>query len=100
MKNHLPLIQDLRKRFKDGATPSGLIQCILDYAGDTITYPELCDLLREAFRLPVVRISRSSLAPEHDHKGAILNRTLLTELVQSRSEWDAPLRGDGAAKPS
>jgi hypothetical protein len=90
MNDRIRLIRDLRKQFKDGATPSRLIHHILDETSGTITYSEICGILQEAFCLPVVRISRSSVSPQKDHRGVILNRTLLADLVQARSKWDSP----------
>jgi hypothetical protein len=100
MADRTNLIDDLRNRFKDGATPSELIRRILSVLGNTISYTELCDVLQEAFHLPVVRISLSSTAPRHDHRGAILNKTLLMEIVQRRSDWDAPCSHTLPVKPS
>jgi hypothetical protein len=89
MTDRTQLIEDLRIRLLDGATPSRLIQQILVAMGDAISYAELCDLLQRAFQLPVARISPSSLGPQHDHRGVVLNKTILPEIVQRRAEWDA-----------
>jgi hypothetical protein len=82
------LIEELRFRIKDGASPSGLIRHILAVAGDQISYADLCGILQDAFCLPAVRISLSSVSAEHDHRGAILNKTLLMEILLHRSDWD------------
>lgn len=89
MTDRMQLIEDLGIRLKDGASPSGLIRYVLSVLGDAVSYVDLGDVLQAAFHLPVVRLSRSSVAPERDHKGVILNKTLLLEIVQRRSDWDA-----------
>jgi hypothetical protein len=89
MTDRAQLLDDLRMRIEDGATPSRLIRHVLDVLGATISYSELCDVLQDAFQLPVVRISPSSLAPQHDHRGVVLNKTLLMEIVHRRGDWDA-----------
>lgn len=100
MQDPMQLIDNLRVRFRDGATPSALIQHILMVRGDAISYSELCDVLQETFRLPVVRISPSSVTPERDHRGATLNKTLLMEIVQWRHDWDASRSHNCPGEPS
>jgi len=100
MTDRIPLLDDLRSRLKEGTTPSGLIRHILSVLGSTISYTELCDVLQDAFHLPVVRLSPSSVAPEQVHRGAILIKTLLMEIVQRRSAWDTSLSHALPVKPS
>ncbi len=100
MKVYTQLIDDLRSRLKDGTTPSALIRHILDVLGNAVSYSQLCEILENAFALPVARISPLSVAPEQDNRGIVLNKTILTEMVQRRSVWDAVISNDHPGEPS
>jgi hypothetical protein len=88
MKDRIQLIEELRILLKDGATPSALIQSIHARIGNTVSYGDLCGILEDAFHLSMVRLSPDSVVPNKDYRGVILNKTLLVEIVQRRSNWD------------
>ncbi len=88
MIERMRLVENLRSSLKDGATPSRLIRDILAQWGDSISYREVQEILREAFQLPIVR-----LGPSLSYRKGILNQTLLAEIVQNRKRWEALIPG-------
>lgn len=83
------LIQHLRNRLKDGATPSRLIRDILDQLGDTTSSREVQEILAEAFQLPIVRLGPSLDVGKKSYKQGILNRTLLSEIIENKQRWES-----------
>jgi hypothetical protein len=82
------MIDGMRRVLKHGSTPSGLLEYVRSELGDDVSYGDLTRLFEEAFRLPIARLSLSSVGPQKDDRGKVLNRTLLMEIVQRREEWD------------
>jgi hypothetical protein len=89
MVDRAKLVQDLRNRLKDGATPSRLIREIIAQLGDTISSKEVQEILAESFQLPIVRLGPSRDLDQKSYRQGILNRTLLAEIIENRDRWEA-----------
>lgn len=89
------VIQELRSMFKEGATPSRLMQHIVAcHPAEESWHGVIQDYFREAFGVPIVR----GLDPEDnfqnvDLRYAFLNEDLLHEMIQLRKVWDQDLNG-------
>src|SRR4051812_45027081 len=87
------VIQELRSMFKEGATPSRLIQQIVARHPEEGNWHGLIqDYFREGFGVPIVR----GLTPGDDFgsidlRYAYLNEDVLHDMVQSRNKWDREL---------
>lgn len=96
------VIEELRSMFKDGATPSRLIQHIVARHPPRGNWHGLIqDYFREGFGVPIVR----GLAPGENYhdigiRYAFLNQDLLYEMVRSRSMWDKESLQPGNAGPT
>jgi hypothetical protein len=97
------LIQELRDRFKLGATPSRLIRLIVErHPGGGVTHWTVRDYLKAAFALPAVPYLR----PGEDYRSdaglghAILNKLLLPEILERRRLWDGCPEGEPPAESS
>ena len=95
------IIQELRQLFKEGATPSRLIRHILaSHPEETVSRWMLRDYLEEAFGLTLARGVKSSEDYEHpDLRCAVLNRTLIPEIIQQRKQWDSPPESQMVIEP-
>ncbi len=85
------VIEELRSLFKEGATPSRLMQHIVARHPDEGRdwYGLIQDYFREGFGVPIVR----GLTPEQSYHDislqyAYLNEDLLHEMVRARALWD------------
>jgi hypothetical protein len=94
------VVQELRCMFKEGATPSRLIQHIVARHPDEGNWHGLIqEYFREAFAVQIVRgLSPAETYTDIDLRYAYLNEDVLHEMVQMRSAWD-PGPKDGEAEP-
>ena len=90
MNSSPEVVNELRSLFREGATPSRLIQHIVErHSGEESFFMLIQDYFREAFGVPIVR----GLSPVDDYlhpelRYEFLNQQLLHEMVENRSEWD------------
>jgi hypothetical protein len=84
------LIADLRQMFRNGATPSRLIQhLVLHHHGKDNWFDFVQASFREAFSVPFVRIpDQLEQVHFHDLSLAHLNKGLVHEMIQTRHLWD------------
>ena len=88
MDDRRDLVNELRRQFLDGATPSALLQVIRQEMGERVSHLEACDVFNEAFQLPVVRFGPAVVSNTTELHGRMLNKTLLMEIVQLSPEWN------------
>ncbi len=92
------VIEELRSMFKEGATPSRLIQHIVArHPNEGNWHGLIQDYFREGFGVPIVRgLSPVETYDNIDLRYAYLNEDVLHEMVQSRTLWDrVPNRTEG-----
>ncbi|HTU91145.1 MAG TPA: hypothetical protein VMF69_13790 [Gemmataceae bacterium] len=96
------VIQELRSMFKEGATPSRLIQHIVArHPHEGNWHGLIQDYFREAFAIQIVRgLSPAETYSDIDLRYAYLNEDVLHEMVQMRSSWDQGLNDREGAWPS
>jgi hypothetical protein len=84
------VIEELRSMFKEGATPSRLIQHIVArHPNEGNWHGLIQDYFREAFTVQIVRgLSPTETYRDIDLRYAYLNEDVLHEMVQMRSSWD------------
>ena len=84
------VIQELRTLFKNGATPSGLIQHIVArHPNEGNWHGLIQDYFREGFGVQIVRgLTPKETYQDIDLRYSYLNEDVLHEMVQSRSTWD------------
>jgi hypothetical protein len=96
------VIEELRSMFKNGATPSRLIQHIVarhPHAGNW--HGLIQDYFREGFGVPIVRGLRpSEVYDGNDLRYAYLNEDVLHQMAQSRTLWDQELNKQEGTSPS
>ncbi len=92
METRAEVLTELRAMFREGATPSRLIRHIADrHAGDDDVHLLVQFYFVEAFGVPIVRGLNPVDRFDHDDlRYAFLNEYLVHEIIQRRSEWDAP----------
>ena len=96
------VIQELRSLFKDGATPSRLIQHIVSRHPQERNWHGLIQAyFREGFGVSIVR----GLPPAENYadinlRYAYLNEDLLHEMVHMRSSWDQDITTNEVDLPS
>jgi hypothetical protein len=92
------VIDELRAMFKEGATPSRLIQHVVARHPDERNwYGLIQDYFREAFGVQIVRgLSPSEHYDDISMRYAYLNEDVLHEIVQKRPEWDQELNDSQA----
>jgi hypothetical protein len=92
MRTDPAIVAELRKQFVDGATPSRLIQYILeqhptDCKGDK--YRLIQGYFEEAFRIPLVRnLRRDDSYSSESLQYAFLNESLLHEMIVNEPQWN------------
>ena len=88
-------VNELRRMFIDGATPSQLMQYIANqHPDDPRLHFILSDYFREAFSIPLLRnvVSQEDYSPNRRH--AHYNRDVVPEIVQRVGDWNtADLKG-------
>ncbi len=91
------VIQELRSMFKAGASPSRLIQHIVNrHPHEGNWHGLIQDYFREAFGVSIVRgLTPSENYADIDLRYAYLNEDVLHEMVQMRSSWDQELNQEG-----
>lgn len=84
------VIEELRSMFKEGATPSRLIQHIVArHPNEGNWHGLIQDYFREAFAVQIVRgLSPTETYRDIDLHYAYLNEDVLHEMVRMRSSWD------------
>lgn len=85
------VIAELRAMFKDGATPSRLMQHIYrHHGGDRGWHGLVQDYFAEAFHVPWVRVTNRSAdyADASDLRHAHFNVHLLHKMIENRTKWD------------
>jgi hypothetical protein len=93
------VVEELRQMFRDGATPSRLIQHIVArHSGERDWRFLIQDYFREAFSVPIVR----GLKPFDDYshadlRSSFLNQDLLQDMMANQSTWNP---GQGPATPA
>ena len=85
------IIQELREMIKNGAPPSRLLRHIISRnPGEELNHWVLREYLEEAFGLPSARLLQSDTDYTNpDLRYAVLNRTLIPEIIQRRKAWDS-----------
>lgn len=91
MVERAKLVQDLRVRLKDGATPLRLMRDIIAYLDGSASPREVREILAESFQLPLVRLGPSLDLDQISYRQGILNRTLLAEIVANKERWEASI---------
>lgn len=89
------VIEELRSMFKEGATPSRLIQHIVArHPKEGNWHGLIQDYFREGFGVPIIRgLSPMETYSDIDLRYAYLNEDVLHEMVQSRTIWDRQSNG-------
>jgi hypothetical protein len=102
MDIHASVIEELRIMFKDGATPSRLIQHIVAQHPHKGNWHALIqDYFREGFGVQIVRgLSPAETYGDLDFRYAFLNEDVLHEMVESRRIWDQEPEESGAHSSS
>lgn len=95
MLERTQLVQSLRDRLRDGATPWRLIQDIIAHLGESASGREVREILAESFQLPFVRLGSSLDLSQMSYRQGILNRTLLAEIVANKEQWEALISSSG-----
>src|SRR4051812_33297939 len=90
MASRSAILEELRELLKNGATPSRLLRhIIVQHPGEVLTHWALREYLEEAFHLSEVRLLQSDTNYTIlDLRYAVLNRTVMPEIVRQRTEWD------------
>jgi hypothetical protein len=102
MSIRVSVIEELRAMFKEGATPSRLIQHIVArHPNEGNWHGLIQDYFREGFGVPIVR-GLDPLARYDDSslRYAYLNEAVLHEMVQGRTAWDAERNTADSAESS
>jgi hypothetical protein len=91
MRTDPSVVADLRALFREGTTPSGLIKHIVAcHPTEPNPFGLVQAYFREAFAVPLVRVSTSAADYRSDDlRLAHLNVHLVHEIVQHRAEWDS-----------
>jgi hypothetical protein len=94
------VVAELRAMFREGSTPSRLIQHIAACHGnEDRLFFLIQDYFREAFAVPLVRASNvRAERTQNDLRLAHLNIDLVHEMVQHRSEWDNAPETNGGGR--
>ena len=102
MKTDPLVVNELRERFKAGATPSALVRIVAERYQDEPSVDVLVRVyFREAFLVPMLLIGKEQVEEVARGGGAVaLNSRYVHRMVAARSEWDKPAVGDGAPQPS
>lgn len=91
MKTDRQLVEDIRRMFLDGATPSRLVRYVVANApirDDDIRLRRLVqDYFSEAFGIFLRRIPLSDSDLRNDFSSAGLNQLPLHRIVQNKSDW-------------
>jgi hypothetical protein len=84
------VVDELRAMFRDGSTPSRLIQHIVDrHDGERNCYSLVQAYFREAFGVNMIRGLRPLDRYHHsDLRDAFLNKDLLHEMVEMQATWN------------
>ena len=85
------VIEELRAMFREGATPSRLIQHIVTRHGEERNWHGLIqDYFKDAFAVPIVR-GLKPLDNYHyeDLRYAFLNQDVLHEIIEKQSGWNS-----------
>ncbi len=97
------VIEELRSMFKEGATPSRLIQHIVArHPNEERNWHGLIQAyFREGFCVPIIRgLNPAETYGDVDLRYAYLNEDVLHEMVQTRSMWDHDLTKPEERLPS
>src|SRR5262249_6980575 len=84
------IVQELRVLFRKGATPSRLLRHIISrFPGEVVSPWTLRDYLEKAFGVPMARLIQPGMVGSADQtRLAVLNRTLIPEILERRAAWD------------
>ena len=96
------VISELRDMFRAGATPSRLIDHVIDRHGNSNeTYSLIQSYFEEAFEVPLVRVSKAILErpKQDDLQYAHLNFQLLHQMLLHRNTWDDRTEVESKAEP-
>jgi hypothetical protein len=96
------VVEELRALFREGSTPSRLIQHIIErHEGEQNCYSFIQAYFREAFGVDIVRGLRPLDKYQHsDLRDAFLNNDLLHEIVEKQSTWNLDANHAEAANAS
>ena len=101
MNTQASVIQELRSMFKEGATPSRLIQHIVArHPNEGNWHGLIQEYFREGFGVPIVRgLSPMETYNDIDLRYAYLNEDVLHQMVQARTTWDHERNESEGASP-
>jgi len=89
MVDHRELINELREKFREGATPSALINLVRQRVPYRPPGFEQMDIIEEAFLVPLgAQFGLSKAALISEEHGRVLNKVLLPEMLMHSSEWN------------
>ena len=89
MVDRRELINELREKFLEGATPSALINLVRQRVPYRPPGFEQMDIIEEAFFIPLVaQFGLSKAGPITEDHGRVLNKVLLPEMLLHSLEWN------------